>query len=1298
LIFGNTWDIFVISENSSLNLMNCTISGNGSDNREFGIFCYDASIVTMNNCIYWNNTTPGIRLLGHRDEPDIATISYTLFEGGEDAIDVSGNSEVNWGEGNIDANPLFVDPDEGDYHLTADSPCIDAGDPDSPEDPDGTRTDMGAYYFHQEPDHVLHVPDEYETIQAAIDAAADGDTVLVDPGEYVENIDFDGNNIVVASLFLTTGDEDYIEQTIIDGDEDGSAVTFENEESEDAVLVGITIQNGSAGSGGGIYCFGSNPTISFCNINSNTSESNGGGILCRNSESNISNCTISGNTAQSYGGGIFGRNSNLNISHCTIKDNETTGNGGGGIGFWESSPTVSYCSITGNSSNSHSGAIYCHNRSNITIQNCTINGNTARSNAGVSRLSLESRLSVVNSIIWDNTQQQEYTVWSFSNGDYGPDAFVVSYTDFEGGQGSISVDNNDILEWGDGNIDSNPLFVDSDNDDYHLTWENYPEYDESRSPCIDAGDPDSDNDPDDTRADMGAYYFIYDPAPDISVRPEAIAFGDVPVNQEAELELTILNLGDEDLWIRDFRGVLGDCFSIMFDVELEFEIGADEEYPITVYFEPDSPGDYEVELIIVSNDPNEEELIVPLSGTGAGGPPEIREPIDDQQLNEDFDPYIVANLEDVFFDPDDDELTFEVESSDEHLVVEIVDDTQLQLSSDANWYGEATVTVTASDDDGGRDRGPIRRLRRLNDHPGRTDIPVCQLNNLNAVRDGALTDLSNRCQPDVVDSNLPAVDGTLTALQDGAGVPARHSPPHRDLSTQLEFLVTVAEINDDPVWTEYPGDPVEILVGEQVQFDLEATDVDEDDLTIEWDRGDLPDEAELDIRGNGIATLTWETEQDDEGEYHPTFTVSDGDAEVDITVDIVIYVMRELSVSFLERWNITSLNIMPPQEMYRENEQRGPDIWLMIQQLRIDQNRHHVISVNDNWGHFCSIAWEWNSIPYWNLQEGYRFNMNNDVETVWTGVQIPYDADIPMVEGWNIIAYYPTYELDASSPDFYVISSIVDHIIIIKDGNGSFMVPSRGFSSMPPWYESQGYQICVDEDLVFNYPEEQDREASADWSRTDFTTGHWTVPIRSDRNMSVLVTALPQNIAHNGSEIAAFNASGELTGAGVIKDGSCGFPIWGDIPSTEAREGLLKDEAFELKIWDGRQPNAVDNEKRLETTSIIEGEGLVYRTDDLLILTVSVASETANSFFLSEACPNPFNAITRFTYGVSCLTNVSISVYDLKGQLVETLINDKQSAGTYTINWNSRGLSSGLYIVRLNAEGFSMIRKVVLTK
>ena len=74
----------------------------------------------------------------------------------------------------------------------------------------------------------LNVPADYSTIQSAIDAAVNGDTILVQPGTYVENINFNGKNIIVASLFLTTADTSYIYQTIIDGNQTGRVVIFDS--------------------------------------------------------------------------------------------------------------------------------------------------------------------------------------------------------------------------------------------------------------------------------------------------------------------------------------------------------------------------------------------------------------------------------------------------------------------------------------------------------------------------------------------------------------------------------------------------------------------------------------------------------------------------------------------------------------------------------------------------------------------------------------------------------------------------------------------------------------------------------------------------------------------------------------------------------------------------------------------------------------------------------------------------------------------------------------------------------------
>ena len=86
---------------------------------------------------------------------------------------------------------------------------------------------------------IINVPADYATIQGGINASTNGDTVLAQPGTYIENINYNGKNVTVASLFLTTADTSYISQTIIDGDSLDCVVRFQNGEDLTAVLMGL---------------------------------------------------------------------------------------------------------------------------------------------------------------------------------------------------------------------------------------------------------------------------------------------------------------------------------------------------------------------------------------------------------------------------------------------------------------------------------------------------------------------------------------------------------------------------------------------------------------------------------------------------------------------------------------------------------------------------------------------------------------------------------------------------------------------------------------------------------------------------------------------------------------------------------------------------------------------------------------------------------------------------------------------------------------------------------------------------
>ena len=382
---------------------------------------------------------------------------------------------------------------------------------------------------------IINIPTQFNTIQEGINHAYIGDTLLVQPGTYVENIDFIGKDIVVASLYLTTNDTSYIAQTIIDGNQNGSVATFVNGESSSAVLIGFTIQNGSGtpdgfsqiyNNGGGIYIFGTSPQLKhliisnnyglyrgggvyvensnsiFSNVNitnNNCSASNpsGGGIECRSSSITIESSNISNNYAQ-YGAGIQAVNSTLDIFNSTISNNTTSGWEGAGLYYFQSGGVCEKVLFFGNSAPSGS-AFAVYNNSPLFEQCTFINNN----NAACGFIHGSSNPIISNCIFYNNPNgaielnggSVDITYNNFFNN--GTSTFVNIINPLL----LLNVLSNNIGDSCDiyYNIQFDPLFVDTANQDYHL---------QLSSPCIDAGDPISNTDPDGTIADMGCYPYF----------------------------------------------------------------------------------------------------------------------------------------------------------------------------------------------------------------------------------------------------------------------------------------------------------------------------------------------------------------------------------------------------------------------------------------------------------------------------------------------------------------------------------------------------------------------------------------------------------------------------------------------------------------------------------------------------------------------------------------------------------------------------------------------------------------------
>ena len=287
---------------------------------------------------------------------------------------------------------------------------------------------------------IIHVPGDQPTIQAAINAAHPGDTVLVAPGTYVENVNFMGKAITVRS---SNGPK----LTIIDGNAAAPVAAFVTSEGPKSVLSGFTLQNGLGTfnfqyQGGGVSISYASPTIKG-NVITKNSADDGGGVGVYWGSPIISNNTITKNYGQ-FGGGIsFVGPSSSQVLHNNISSN-TAGSGGAAELFGAGNVFIEDNRIVGNSA-SYGGGFWIVNESDEVIVQNLFARNTASSGSQIYSLIPQSTkgFALINN-----------TIVSAPHGN--ADAAVIA----DGFNTNVLIENNVIYAAGDkAALLCNPIYV-----------------------------------------------------------------------------------------------------------------------------------------------------------------------------------------------------------------------------------------------------------------------------------------------------------------------------------------------------------------------------------------------------------------------------------------------------------------------------------------------------------------------------------------------------------------------------------------------------------------------------------------------------------------------------------------------------------------------------------------------------------------------------------------------------------------------------------------------------------------------
>lgn len=235
-------------------------------------------------------------------------------------------------------------------------------------------------------DAVIQVPLDYPTIQAAIDAATNGDHILVSPGTY-RNV---GNNwwepvidTKGKALWIQADGDIFDPAPVIDGQNIRSCVVCSSGEGNDTIIQGFRIINGYATMGGGAYCLQSSPTFKYCGFEDNIAIDYGGGFYSEDGSPKLVNCTFTNNVATD-GAGAHCDQGNPTYSNCVFDGNHATDDGGG-LSAWESSPVLVGCTFKNNSAapeDDGMGGGLCSLNSVTTLTDCVFRGNHAGSGWG----------------------------------------------------------------------------------------------------------------------------------------------------------------------------------------------------------------------------------------------------------------------------------------------------------------------------------------------------------------------------------------------------------------------------------------------------------------------------------------------------------------------------------------------------------------------------------------------------------------------------------------------------------------------------------------------------------------------------------------------------------------------------------------------------------------------------------------------------------------------------------------------------------------------------------------------------
>ena len=476
-----------IRDPSTVVMTNTTVANNSAGSYGNAVYMRDGATLNLLNTIVWGNGTSQIYFRPEGQDLELNS-SYSIIENGQAGIEVNNNGDLNWGNGNLTDDPFFCP--QGNYYVRENSPVLNSGLNGSLIgcfQSDCGPLNMGPIWYvdingDNQNDGSLEAP--FGTISRAMTSAQNGDTIRVTSGVYTEIIDFVNKQVVLESMAFYLDDSSLIEETFFaPGPLGGSCLTLSGPSNNSGTIKGITFRGGSDPYGGGISIINCSPTLSDLIIEDNTADI-GGGLYLSGSEAILNNIIIRGNGAN-IGGGVYATEGSPTFENVTVKDNIAYWGGGfyfensqaiidhgvirlnnaliEGAGIYQSGgqSTIEWVSFEDNNGYDYGGG-FVANQATVYMDQITFSGNSAVVGSIVAMYN--SAIDIDNSILWGNSGSHFYAPESQDGASY----LGISFSNIQGGEESISPEQNITFNTSGGIIDEDPLFCMTDGSYYAL--------------------------------------------------------------------------------------------------------------------------------------------------------------------------------------------------------------------------------------------------------------------------------------------------------------------------------------------------------------------------------------------------------------------------------------------------------------------------------------------------------------------------------------------------------------------------------------------------------------------------------------------------------------------------------------------------------------------------------------------------------------------------------------------------------------------------------------------------------------